>query len=449
MFSRSIALLEKSRRVSLFPTFPSKVARAITTLVKPKYKKLTNSKHAELALALYKRYGNSVIEKAKALQQKKLMMSGKGIKHNAKLPSKVGTIESKGSPKTARPNPHSTKTKRLSSGEKSASQGGMRSLNRNEPSGKSKRFHSSVSAPVVAVGRHSGAVIRPGGADPHARHPSYDAFRASVMKHGNFTPSSALYKQIHRLWRLTSTQTQLSNKAREYMVLRLIKKSHHGSKKGLPIVKKQSKPSSKSKAVQKRAVGTKKNPPKSFRKSKVSGTSRKLKGTNSKSVVKSRSPYIKFYRAMVITGCIPNHPKGVRSRVIKELWNYTNHLKTLSSRIKLGIAFATGAQKFPDTSQVSKIMNKKALSAPILPVSPTKHQDKKAPKAVLLKVPSDYKEDPFIATYKILRKYIPNKTADGRMKAISRAWMHTNVQVGRDRRTPTQRIQAVVNELGL
>ncbi|CCW63292.1 unnamed protein product [Phytomonas sp. EM1] len=152
---------------------------------------------------------------------------------------------------------------------------------------------------------------------------------------------------------------------------------------------------------------------------------------------------------MVLTGCIPNHPKGMRSRVIKELWYYTNHLKTLNSRIRLGTAYATGAQEFPKSSQVAAAMNKEASSKPIKVVSPAKHRVKKASKPISLKAPSNYEADPFLATYKVLMKYVPNKKADARMRAISKAWMRTDISDGKDRRTPEQRIQAVANELAI
>ncbi|CCW63291.1 unnamed protein product [Phytomonas sp. EM1] len=300
MLSRSMIVFAQTRRLPPFSAFYSKLARSLSrvkppfrmkvagalwALTTPEYKDSPSSKHAERALALYKRYGNTVLAKARIAKRKKLAMRAKRMKVakkskvNAKLkvkrPSKVVSKVGKQSFKKTFQHLKGTKSKKSASGKQPAAGKQVKSLNsskknvRNvsQPLNKrtvpraSRKWPSSPRLPFATRRKLLGAAAGPLGANAMAKRSPYDAFRASLIKRGNLKPSDSLNRQIHRLWLLTSTQTHLSSKAREYMALRLIKKSLGGSKKVLPKKKKQPKVLTKSKSVRGKAVISKKKTP--------------------------------------------------------------------------------------------------------------------------------------------------------------------------------------------
>lgn len=66
-------------------------------------------------------------------------------------------------------------------------------------------------------------------------------------------------------------------------------------------------------------------------------------------IPKSKTPFLIFYRAMLMTGRIAKEPKR-RHNMIRFLWDNTRHLKRVSRRINLATAHLDGLVKLPLTS---------------------------------------------------------------------------------------------------
>lgn len=300
---------------------------------------------------------------------------------------------------------------------------------------------------------------------PSAQRTPYQHFRDAVIAKGHLTPSAALNERIFRLWLMTAPQSTRSASSRVNMAVRLIRKtdpkmkkkkkqqraksskkssvkgskkarrSHHKKKKGSasPKKRKAAKKAKKPKKAKKAKPAKKWKPAKKTKKAKKPFKKVKKTGSTSKKSVQGRpghNPYLRFYRELVHTGLVPNHPKGARSRRVKELWRATGHLKTMESRLKLSKAYLSGAQQMPAIYKKSARKSIKSAA-----------KAGRKPEPIVFKVPHYYHRTPFSATFSALFNYAYGTTTQAKMRTVAKAWRASRLP-GKDNRSPRQRIMA-------
>ncbi|KPI90561.1 hypothetical protein ABL78_0321 [Leptomonas seymouri] len=161
------------------------------------------------------------------------------------------------------------------------------------------------------------------------------------------------------------------------------------------------------------------------------------KKTPSRTAQRHKNPYIDFYRRMRMTGLLPNSPKVVGSRRIKQLWARTHSLPNMDARVAQAtkiLEAQTGAKAKTETTPVFR-------KVPVAPAKP----DPTAMTLKDIKVPSYYEQNPFGATYAALLPMLQDTPSSTRMAHVAKAW--TNTTLKDDHRSAKQRIAAVAQEL--
>lgn len=268
----------------------------------------------------------------------------------------------------------------------------------------------------------------------------YQRFRQQVLKRARLPATEANKARVQRLWFLTSSQRRLGVKGRVDMAVGLLQKKRPRTAKKWAAT-----------AVKKRRVG------------RPLSAARNAKRPRRAAVTptRKRNPYLRFYREMVLTGAIPNHPHRARASAVQRLWDRTKHLKTVKARIKLGRSYATGVIPLPKDPQklraatvakpkarVGKAKVKKvAKVAKVAKV--VKHPAPKPARApIRFTVPAIYEKSPFAGAFIALHKYAAGATPSAKMHNVSSAWAKSAAPASvDDRRTPRQRIRAVAEVL--
>lgn len=323
----------------------------------------------------------------------------------------------------------------------------------------------------------------------------YAVFTAQVMKQAKLTPTPTNRNRVFRMWLMTREQHFLSMSKRVSMAVRLLNKNKKSkrrlskkmtrkadkkaAKRGIkPRRKRHSriagktatqmkarksavarkavvrKPKSRKAAVRRpKAVASRKVRKITAAKSKARRTvSRKRKTMHAKR--HSHNPYIDFYRRMRMTGLLPNSPKVVGSRKIKELWARTHALPSIDARVAQATKMLEAQTRSKARTATPRKATRKATrkaAAAVAPVaastSSTAHAT--APATVTakdIKVPIYYERNPFGATYAALLPALQDIPVSTRMAHVAKAW--TNTERKDDHRSAKQRIAAVAHELG-
>lgn len=338
------------------------VASALWRLTTPKYDYRVPTARTAEAERLYTKYGKQVIQRAKAVKAKSTKSAPKRKSGKKVLKAKTATRKVKHTSKKL----SAKKVRKITKAMRKANRIKSLSAFQREVLGKplsamtpieeliTKRayrdtiYHMPQRVIITRkLLKHPLISSRPDFRDPNN---PYAQFSRSVIHRCNLAQSTNTHNRVYRLWLLTGSQGNLSASARADMAVRLINKSSKSAARKKTTRK--LKVSSQRKKMRKISIKKKK-----ARTGKAAPTTNIVTKRKSAAAKRRRAPrknpYLKFYRAMVLTGHIPNHPKGARSRSIKQIWRNTKHLKTIESRMKLGAAYATGAQVMPTTGKSS------------------------------------------------------------------------------------------------